>query len=90
MTIFCQKLKREGEPLKRKPVPGALGERIIANISQEAWDLWLKQQTMLINEHHLSSFEPEAQAFLREQMEAFLFNDADIAPQAYVPNTSKQ
>ena len=85
MTIFCQKLQREGEQLPRKPVTGELGERIYQNISKEAWELWLKQQTMLINEYQLSSFEPEAQTFLREQMEAFLFNDSHVAPQAYQP-----
>ncbi|UJF24960.1 oxidative damage protection protein [Suttonella sp. R2A3] len=89
MKVFCQKLQREGEALTRKPMPGELGERIVNHISQEAWSMWLEQQTMLINEHHLSSFEPEAQAFLREQMQAFLFNDEAVAPKAYVPGSSE-
>lgn len=83
--MYCHKLKREGTPLKRKPLPGALGEKILAEISQEAWDMWLKQQTMLINEYQLSSFEPEAQAFLCEKMQAFLFSDDEVKPQQYRP-----
>lgn len=84
-TIFCQKLQREAEQLSRKPIPGVLGERVFAHISKEAWEMWLKQQTMLINEYRLSSFEPEAQAFLREKMEAFLFGNESVTPEEYRP-----
>lgn len=84
-TIFCQKLQREAEQLPRKPIPGEIGERVFQHISKEAWELWLKQQTMLINEYRLSSFEPETKAFLREKMEAFLFGDKNVSPQEYRP-----
>ncbi|SUO96573.1 oxidative damage protection protein [Suttonella indologenes] len=84
-TIFCQKLQREAEQLPRKPIPGEIGERVFQHISKEAWELWLKQQTMLINEYRLSSFEPETKAFLREKMEAFLFGDENVSPQEYRP-----
>ena len=83
--VFCVKLKKEGERLSRKPVPGALGERIYREISREAWEMWLAQQTMLINEHRLTSFEPQARAFLQERMEAFLFADQNVAPEQYQP-----
>lgn len=84
-TIFCQKLQREAEQLPRKPIPGEIGERVFQHISKEAWELWLKQQTMLINEYRLSSFEPETKAFLREKMEAFLFGNENVSPQEYRP-----
>lgn len=85
MKIFCEKLQREGEQLPRKPVPGELGERIYQHISKDAWEMWLAQQTMLINEHRLTAFELEAQTFLREKMEAFLFGGQGVAPAQYVP-----
>lgn len=85
MEIFCQKLQRMGEQLPRKPIAGELGERIYQQISQEAWQLWLAQQTMLLNEYRLSSFEPETQKFLREKMQEFLFNDAEVSPAEYQP-----
>lgn len=83
--VFCVKLQREGSRLERKPVPGELGERILREISREAWEMWLSQQTMLINEYRLTSFEPEAKAFLRERMEAFLFADQEVKPEQYRP-----
>lgn len=85
--VFCAKLKKEGERLARKPVPGELGERIHREISREAWEMWLAQQTMLINENRLTTFEPQARAFLQERMVAFLFADQDVAPEQYQPQT---
>ncbi len=84
--MYCHKLQKEGTRLPRKPLPGELGERIYQEISQEAWELWLKRQTMLLNEYRLSSFEPETQQFLREQMEVFLFSDQDVRPEQYRPS----
>jgi Fe-S cluster biosynthesis and repair protein YggX len=77
-------LKREAEGLDRIPYPGPLGQRIYDNISKEAWQLWLRHQTMLINEYRLSPIEPKARKFLVEEMEKFLFGDSSQAPEGYV------
>jgi Fe-S cluster biosynthesis and repair protein YggX len=61
------------EGLERPPYPGALGQRVFDNISKEAWQLWLQQQTILINENRLSLAEPKSRVFLEEQMVKFLF-----------------
>ena len=83
--MYCQQLKKEAEALEKPPIPGDVGERIIQNISKEAWQLWLAQQTMLINENRLTPFEPEARALLKAEMEKFLFTDDSEAPEGYVP-----
>ncbi|MEO1884617.1 MAG: oxidative damage protection protein [Methylococcales bacterium] len=83
--MYCQKLKREAEPLEKAPIPGEAGQRIMENISKEAWGLWLKQQTMIINENRLTPFEPEARALLKAEMEKFLFTADASVPEGYVP-----
>ena len=83
--MYCQKLKREAEPLDKPPVPGEAGQRIIENISKEAWGLWLKQQTMIINENRLTPFEPEARTLLKAEMEKFLFSGGSQTPEDYIP-----
>ena len=83
--MYCQKLKREAEALEKPPFPGELGQKIIKNISKEAWQLWLAQQTMIINENRLTPFEPESRALLKAEMEKFLFTDDAQAPEGYVP-----
>lgn len=71
--VECVKLNKMAEGLERPPYPGELGQRVFEHISKEAWQLWLQQQTMLINENRLSLAEPKSRVFLEEQMVKFLF-----------------
>lgn len=83
--IHCAKLKKEAEGLTRLPYPGELGRRVYDQISQEAWDAWLKHQTMLINEYRLNMLDAEARKFLATEMENFLFGEGSKKPEGYVP-----
>jgi Fe-S cluster biosynthesis and repair protein YggX len=84
-TVHCVKLGREAEGLDRAPYPGELGQRIFDNVSKEAWQMWLQQQTMLINEYRLSPIDPKARTFLEEQMEKFFFGEGAETPPDYKP-----
>lgn len=83
--IYCTKLKKETSGLERPPYPGELGKKIYDSISEEAWQLWLAHQTMLINEFRLSMLDPKARDFLREEMERFLFGEGSAKPAGYTP-----
>jgi Fe-S cluster biosynthesis and repair protein YggX len=84
-TIQCVKLNKEAEGLDFPPVPGEMGKKIWESVSKEAWALWLKQQTMLINENRLSLADPRARKYLMEQMDKHFFGTgADVAT-GYVP-----
>lgn len=76
--VNCVKMGEELEGLEFAPFPGEMGQKIFDNVSKEAWKQWLAQQTILINEYRLSSLDPKAKTFLREEMQKFLFNDEDI------------
>ena len=84
-TVNCVKLGREAEGLDRPTYPGPLGQRIFDNVSKEAWQQWLKQQTMLINEYRLSPMDPKSRTFLEEQMEKFFFGEGAETPPDYRP-----
>ncbi len=84
-TVHCVKLGREAEGLDRMPYPGELGQKIFDNVSKEAWQMWLQQQTMLINEYRLSPMDPKARTFLEEQMEKFFFGEGAETPPDYKP-----
>ncbi len=71
--VNCIKLGQELEGLDYKPVPGELGEKIWNNVSKSAWEQWLKQQTMIINENRLNLAEDSARKYLRQQMEYYFF-----------------
>ncbi len=83
--VHCAKLNKEAEGLERPPYPGELGQRIFDSISKEAWDLWVKQQTILMNEHRLTPIDPEHRKFLQQQMEEFLFSGGSEMPVGFTP-----
>ncbi|MDR2208754.1 MAG: oxidative damage protection protein [Azoarcus sp.] len=76
--ISCVKLGREAEGLGCPPVPGELGKRIFENVSKEAWQQWVRYQTMLINENRLNLMDPRARKYLSEQMEKHFFSSSEI------------
>lgn len=83
-TVFCQKLQKEAEGLAQAPVPGDLGQKILENISKEAWDMWIAHQTMLINEYRLSLVDPKARKMLMQEMDNFLFGEGSEKPPGFV------
>ena len=83
--VHCVKLGKEAEGLDRQTYPGELGKRIFENVSKEAWQQWMQQQTMLINEYRLSPIEPKAREFLEQQMEKFFFGEGADTPPDFVP-----
>jgi Fe-S cluster biosynthesis and repair protein YggX len=73
--VDCAKLKKKAVGLQHQPYPGELGKKIYDTISEEAWQMWVNHQTILINEHRLSMLDPKARIFLVQEMEKFLFAD---------------
>ena len=84
-TVNCVKLGKEAEGLDRPPYPGELGKRIYENVSKEAWQGWIRYQTMLINEHRLTPIDPEHRKFLEQEMENFFFGEGASMPEGLVP-----
>lgn len=83
--VNCVKLEKEAAGLKAPPYPGDLGKRIYLQVSQEAWQMWLSHQTMLINEYRLTPMEPKARQFLEAEMEKYFFGEGSEAPKEFVP-----
>ena len=83
--VNCVKLGREAEGLDVPTYPGPLGKRIFDSVSKEAWQAWLKHQTMLVNENRLNLADPKARKYLVEQMEKHFFGEGADAALGYVP-----
>jgi Fe-S cluster biosynthesis and repair protein YggX len=84
-TVHCIKLGRDAEGLDFPPYPGELGKRIYENVSKEAWQAWIRHQTMLVNENRLSLADSRARKWLAEQMEKYFFGEGSAKPPGYVP-----
>lgn len=70
--VFCKKFNKDLPGLDNAPLPGELGQNIRKHISQDAWNLWLEEQTKIINELKLKMFEPDAQQTLEKHLKTFL------------------
>lgn len=83
--VRCIKLGREAEGLSHQTYPGELGKRIYDNVSKEAWQQWLKHQTMLVNENRLNLSDAKSRKYLAKQMEAYFFGTGAEQPAGYTP-----
>ena len=52
--VNCKKYGKELPGLAVPPYPGPKGQEIYQTVSQQAWQEWQAQQTMLINEKQLN------------------------------------
>ena len=86
--VQCVKLGRELPGLEKPPFPGALGQRIYERVSQQAYNMWPAQSTLIINHYGLNMADPEARKILREQMEEFFFGKDAQMPANWSPEAS--
>jgi Fe-S cluster biosynthesis and repair protein YggX/rhodanese-related sulfurtransferase len=84
-TVNCVKYGKPLPGLKRRPMPGPLGERIFNEVSADAWELWAEHAKMLMNEYRLNPAEARAQELMLEQCEQFFFGEGARLPEGYVP-----
>lgn len=86
--ISCQRCQQTRAGFDKAPlgVVGATAERLVAELCQQCWADWLKQQTMLINHYGLNLMDPQSRAFLSRNRDGFLFK----AGSTEAVDTSKQ
>lgn len=83
--VPCIKLGREAEGLAVQPFPGEQGRRIFEQVSKEAWDQWLRLQTMIINENRLNLADADHRKYLAEQRERHFFGQGADKVSGYTP-----
>lgn len=83
--VHCVKLGKEAEGLDYAPLPGPLGKKVYDNVSKEAWDEWIKLQTMMVNEYQFNLADTKVRKHLLEQMQKYLFGDGVDNVPNYTP-----
>ena len=83
--VMCRKHQQELPGLARAPFPGSKGEDIYNNISQQAWNEWQAQQTMIINERQLNMMDADDRKFIMAEMDKFFAGEAFAQAEGYVP-----
>ncbi|CAL4325543.1 Probable Fe(2+)-trafficking protein [Buchnera aphidicola (Eriosoma grossulariae)] len=72
--IYCQFFKKKLEGLKFQVYPGKTGKKIFNQISKQAWENWLNEQTKIINEKKLNMINEQDRNQLKKIMINFLFS----------------
>ena len=101
-VVYCAKLQKEAPGIDEGDLQGGIAlemiesmggpelrQRIHENISMEAWELWKGFLTMILNEYRLNVMDPQADEFIRQQMEEFFFGEGAALPPGYVPPMGK-
>lgn len=78
-TVFCRHFKKDLPAMKKAPMPGALGQILLENVSEDAFNEWIEAQIKIINEERLDLSEDRAQRRLYQKMGEFL-DITDLMP----------
>ncbi len=84
--VVCRKLGKELPALSRQPYKNELGKRLYEEVSQDAWNMWLKDSVKFINTYRLDLTSAEGQKFMFEQCEVYFgMKEGKLADTAFVP-----
>lgn len=70
--VHCSRCGQDAPGLDRAPIPGPVGQIVLAKTCAACWREWLGMQVKYINEYRLSPLDPKHYEFLLEQARAFL------------------
>ena len=83
--VLCVKLHQELPGLDEPPFDTDLGNRVYAQVSRQAWQMWTEHCKMLLNEYRLNPARKEDQEAIVRQMEQYFFGEGAALPKEYVP-----
>lgn len=87
--VKCRLLGKELPGLAKPPYRNELGKRIYEEVSQEAWNQWLKDSVKYINTYRVDLTSPEGQKFMFDQCEVYFgFKEGKLAQTAFTPQSN--
>ena len=88
--VHCKKLDKDLPGMKKVPFRNEMGKRIFDEISQEAWEMWLKDSVKYVNTYRLDTTSPEGQKFWFKQCAIYFgYEEGDLAQTAFQPSEGK-
>lgn len=89
--VHCRLLKKDLPALDRAPFKGELGQRLLAEVSKEGWQQWLKDSVRFINTYRVDLASAEGQKFMLKQCAVYFgYEEGDLAPTAWSPPSDKE
>lgn len=89
--VQCKKLNEKLPGLKRAPYRNEFGQKLFEEISQQAWDQWLKDSVKYINTYRVDLASAAGQRFMMDQCAIYFgYKEGELAETAWVdPNAKK-
>ncbi|MBX7079703.1 MAG: oxidative damage protection protein [Nannocystaceae bacterium] len=88
--VFCKKLKQELPGIAFRPFTDDFGQLLFDNVSQQAWQMWLRESPRYINTYGVDLQSEKGREFLREQMRIFFgLAEGELAATAWRPLDDK-
>lgn len=84
-TVKCIKLGKELPGLDYPPFGGEIGNKIWADVSEEAWNGFLEDFKRIMNENRLEGGTELATRMFLEQAEAYFYGGEVVKASGYVP-----
>lgn len=84
--VHCRKLDKDLPGLDRPPFRNELGQKLFAEVSKEAWQLWLKDSVKIINTYRVDLVTSEGQKFMLQQCSVYFgYEQGEEAKTAWTP-----
>lgn len=84
--VHCRKLGKELPGLDRPPYRNELGQRIFAEVSKEAWEMWKKDSVKFINTYRVDLTTAQGQKFMFDQCAIYFgLGEGESAQTAWTP-----
>jgi Fe-S cluster biosynthesis and repair protein YggX len=82
--VHCRLLKKDLPGLDRAPFRNELGQRLLQEVSKEAWQQWVRDSVRLINTYKVDLVTPEGQKFMLKQCALYFgYEDGEMAQTAW-------
>ena len=90
-VVHCRLLKKDLPALDRAPFKGEFGQRILAEVSKEGWQQWVKDSVRFINTYRVDLATPEGQKFMMKQCAIYFgYEQGEQAETAWTAPTGEK
>lgn len=89
--VQCKKLGEKLPGMKRAPYRNEFGQQLFESVSQQAWELWLKDSVKFINTYRVDLSSAAGQKFMMDQCAIYFgFKEGEMAETAWVAPSEKK
>ena len=87
--VECVKFGKRMPGLPKQPLKGDVGAKVFAEVSADAWRMWLEHSKMLVNEFRLDLLSEQGQQIWFAELEKYFWGEGSRLPPDFMPQATK-